>query len=308
MSLIHKQEMTEKNLAAKRRNGGKGRGPVTPAGKAHSAAAMLRHGFYSRAQDEAMIALGEDPKEYRSLLQSLVDDLEPGPGLQSELLLRMGRALWRMQRAERMQDGLAVKRVQSGLQTEQLMATPSLLANHELYERLCAIGRMMNRSDPSPSAAEIEALVGAFGDNPPKDVQKLFPLVRSFGEEASKAPRPAGENGNMGAIPSSAEEEEWGPEREKLHSALTEVASHYLKTGDLLMEMYDKAKSPENIAALMAPKEENSMLMQRMEDSNLRQLWRLTKMFLMIKRSRGEVEEDDQNPTGSDYVDENEVS
>ena len=50
MSLIHKQEMTEKNLAAKRRNGGKGRGPVTPAGKAHSAAAMLRHGFYSRAR------------------------------------------------------------------------------------------------------------------------------------------------------------------------------------------------------------------------------------------------------------------
>jgi hypothetical protein len=152
MSLIRKQKMTEKNLAAKRRNGGKGRGPVTPAGKAHSAAAMLRHGFYSRARDEAMIALGEDPKEYRGLLQSLVDDLEPGAGLQSELVLRMGRALWRMQRAERMQDGLAVKRVQSGLQMEQLAATPSLLENHELYERLCAIGRMMNRSGPPPSA------------------------------------------------------------------------------------------------------------------------------------------------------------
>ena len=74
------------------------------------------------------------------------------------------------------------------------------------------------------------------------------------------------------------------------------------------MEMYDKAKSLENIAALMAPKEENSMLMQRMEDSNLRQLWRLTKMFLMIKRSRDEVEEVDESPTASDYVDENEVS
>jgi len=308
MSLVHKQEMTEKNLAAKRRNGGKGRGPVTPAGKAHSAAAMLRHGFYSRARDEAMIALGEDPKEYRGLLQSLVDDLEPGAGLQSELVLRMGRALWRMQRAERMQDGLAVKRVQNGLQMEELAVTPRLLHNNDISERLGAIGQMMNRSGTPPTAAEIEALVDAFGDNPPKDIQELFPLVRSFGEAASKAPRPASENGNMGAIPSSAEGEEWDPVRQKLHAALTEVAVHYLKTGDLLMEIYDKARSPANIAALMAPKDENAMFIQKMEDSNLRQLWRLTKMFLMIKRSRGEVEEDDQSLTASDYVDENEVS
>ena len=307
MSLIRKQKMTEKNLAAKRRNGRQGRGPVTPTGKAHSAAAMLRHGFYSRAQDEAMIALGEDPKEYRGLLQSLVDDLEPCAGLQSELVVRMGRALWRMQRAERMQDGLAIKRVQSGLQTEQLAATPRLLKNHELCERLYAIGRMMNRPDPPPSAAEIEALLDAFGDNPPHDIQELFPLVRSFGEAAAKAPRPVSENSNNQAIPSSAAEQECDPVREKLDRALTEVALHYQRAEDLLMEMYEKVKSPENIAALMAPKNEKAMLMQRMEDSNLRQLWRLTKMFLMVKRSRRSVESDESSHSG-DYSDENEAS
>ena len=35
MSLIHKQEMSEENLAAKRSNGSMARGPVTPAGKAN---------------------------------------------------------------------------------------------------------------------------------------------------------------------------------------------------------------------------------------------------------------------------------
>ena len=34
----------------------------------------------------------------------------------------------------------------------------------------------------------------------------------------------------------------------------------------------------------MAPSDGKAMLMQRMEDSNLRQLWRLTKLFLMVRK------------------------
>jgi hypothetical protein len=34
----------------------------------------------------------------------------------------------------------------------------------------------------------------------------------------------------------------------------------------------------------MAPKEENAMLMQRMEDSSLRQLWRLTDILLKLRK------------------------
>jgi hypothetical protein len=211
-----------------------------------------------------------------------------------------------MQRAERMQDGLAVKRVQNGLQMAQLAATPGLLENRDLYERLCAIGQMMNRPAPPPTPAEIEALVAAFGNKPPDDVQKLFPLVRSFGEAASKAPWPPNGNDDLEPTALSAEEQESKSLHQQLRGALTEVATHYLRTGDLLMEMYDKTQSPENIAALMAPKNESAMHMQRMEDSNLRQLWRLTKMFLMIKRSRGAVE-DDESPTSGDYVDDNKV-
>jgi hypothetical protein len=61
MSLIHKQEMTEENLAAHRANGAQSQGAVTPEGKANSAAANLRHGFYCRAQNGALTALGGRP-------------------------------------------------------------------------------------------------------------------------------------------------------------------------------------------------------------------------------------------------------
>jgi len=290
MSLIRKQKLTEKNLAAKRSNGRKSRGAVTPAGKARSAAAKLRHGFYSKARDEALIALGEDPKEYAGLLKSLVDDLQPRAGLQGELVLRMGRALWRMQRAERMQDGLAVRRVRSGLQIEDMAVAPRMLHINDTYERLCAIGRMLNRDDPTPASGEIETLVNAFGATPPDDVRKLFPLLRSFGEAAAKAPRPANETGDAGAVLPGAEGQEREAARQKLQAGLDEVMFPYRRALDAVMGECEKVHSPENIAALMAPRDENALLMQRMEDSNLRQLWRLTKMFLMIKRAPGEAE------------------
>jgi len=96
MSLIQKQEMTERDLAAHRANGQKTQGPMTSEGKVSSAAANLRHGFYSESRTEAMLALGEDPEEYRHLMESLVKDLQPREGLESQLVLRMGQTLWQM--------------------------------------------------------------------------------------------------------------------------------------------------------------------------------------------------------------------
>jgi len=301
MSLIRKQNLTEKNLAAKRSNGGQARGAATPAGKARSAAARLRHGFYSQARDEALVALGEDPKQYARLLKSLVDDLQPRAGLENELVLRMGRALWRMQRAERMQDGLAVKRAQSGLQLEELVAGPRMIRINDIYEALCDIGRMLDRDDSTPGPGEIEALVGAFGDAPPAEVQELFPLLRSYGEAASKAPRPANETGEAGPIPLSDPEQRREAARQQLEAALHEVSIRYRMSLDMVMEECGKVRSPQNIAALMAPRDENALLMQRMEDSNLRQLWRLTKMFLMVKHAPAEAEGHESSSDG-DYV------
>jgi hypothetical protein len=39
----------------------------------------------------------------------------------------------------------------------------------------------------------------------------------------------------------------------------------------------------ESLAARMAPNDENALLMQRMEDSSLRQLWRLTNTLVKVR-------------------------
>src|SRR5208337_3305024 len=118
MSLTPKRRTTEKKLAANRANGRKSRGAVTPAGKARAAKANLRHGFYAQAQNGAIAALGEDPAEYAGLMKSLENNLVEG--LQGELVQQIGDTLWRMKRAGRMQNGLAVKRVYRGMEIEQL--------------------------------------------------------------------------------------------------------------------------------------------------------------------------------------------
>jgi hypothetical protein len=243
----------------------------------------LVHGFYSQAKDGVMIALGEDPKQYAALLESVVNNLQPRAGLECELVAQMVRTLWRIRRAEDIQDGLALKRMRSGLQMDHLVAAPQFMHIHDTYERLCDIGKMLSRPDSTPLPGEIAALTNAFGANPPEDVRRIFPLLRAYGVAAAKAPGPIKENRESGTNPSTAEEQEREAAGQKLDDALNEIMLPYRRTLDSLMEDCEAIRSPENIAALMAPRDESSLIMQRAEDSNLRRFWRLTRIYLMIK-------------------------
>jgi hypothetical protein len=299
MSLIQKQEMTEENLAAKRSNGSMARGAVTPEGKANSAASNLRHGLYSKAQDEAMVALGEDPQEYADLMNSLESDL--AVGLESEVVRRIGRVLWRMKRAERAQDGLALQRVQGAAQVEYMVASARLAKAAEIFDRLQDLAIALNRRN-GPTSTEIRTFMEAFGDNPPADMQKFFLLLQSLqkqeeGEEADEDPS------TKPATPVATERERKVVRRE-LRARVNRMIISYQGACREFQKDCEKVHSPENLAALMAPQDEKSLLNQKMEDSNLRQLWRLTNVLFKV-RNGALTQKEIKNEDRTDYVHEN---
>jgi hypothetical protein len=230
-----------------------------------------------QAQSGALAALGEDRREYAALMHSLENNL--AEGLESELMERIVDTLWEMKRSVRMRNGLAVKRVQRGVQIGEMLAGPPMVRMYETYEGLCAIARMINREDSTPAPGEIQAQENAFGPTPPDDVRKIFPFLRAYGEAALKAPGPASKDGN----PLSIEWQEREAACQKLRAALDKILMPYAMRSEKTMADLDKVQSPENVAALMAHGDDDALHMQREEDLNLRQLWRLTNILIKVR-------------------------
>ena len=112
MSLIKRQPITEKKLAAIRQAQKLSHGPSTDEGRERIRAAQLRHGFYAQAEEAAMRALGEDPVQFQELVEVLWEEWNPTSGLEEGLVIRQARCEWLINRADRMQEGYAVRQAQ----------------------------------------------------------------------------------------------------------------------------------------------------------------------------------------------------
>ncbi|HMD86529.1 MAG TPA: hypothetical protein VKO18_17715 [Terriglobia bacterium] len=261
MSLVKKPEMTEENLAAHRANGAHSHGAVTPEGKARVAAANLRHGFYAKAQNGALAALGEDPEEYANLMNSLANNLIEG--LEGELRERIGDTLWRMKRAARMRNGLALKRIKAVQELQQTRTMPQRLQAHESLQCYEDFATALRRRGNGPTPAEINTFMKYFADDRTERMQEFFLLLKSLNKL------------------------EEGPERKaalrKARAQLKEMEESHRRVCIRISDQIEEMESPENLAALTAPRDEQALLMQRLEDSSLRQLWRLTNMLLRVR-------------------------
>ena len=282
MSLVHKPEMTEENLAAHRANGSQSQGAVTPEGKARVAAVNLRHGFYSQAPNGALTALGEDPQEYSDLMNSLENNLVEG--LESQLVQLIGDTVWRMKRAQRIKNSQALKRIQAAKEIQDTTSEPQRDRAHKNLQCFENLATALKRRDDGPTAAEIHDFVEKLGNVDSERMQKFILLVKSLNKLAE------------------------GPERQAARrlarKQLNDLQENYRLACVQFVQQLDEMQSPESLAALLAPQDERALLMQRMEDSNLRQLWRLTNVLFKVRNgalTRRNVKNEDR----SDYVYEN---
>jgi hypothetical protein len=278
MSLVKSPEMTEEKLAAQRGNGQKSQGPATPEGKERSAASNLRHGFYATSRPGVLMALGENPEDYLRLLQSLHEDLQPQDGFETQLVLHIRESFWRMERAQRMQEGLAVKRIESRIFGEDMMATQlaaKAIENFEPFERLMAA---LSRRGGGPTEEEIQAFVQSRKLDDSEKTREFIALLQSLNAPMEKKQRQAA--------------------RRSARVSLRALMEGYESAAWCMARRMEKVKSPENLAALAAPTEDNHVLLQRMEDSNLRRLWRLTNLFIRARQgglTRKDVKNEDRS-------------
>jgi hypothetical protein len=111
--------LTAAQLAARRANAKKSTGPRTLAGKRHSSRNALKHGFYcgqsafySRALDDRIQELGEDPAEFARIEDALRTSFLPANEAQKMLVHELALLQWERQRLERARAALLARRIQ----------------------------------------------------------------------------------------------------------------------------------------------------------------------------------------------------
>jgi hypothetical protein len=320
MSLIKKHEVTEKQLAANRRNIKLSHGPATDEGRERICAALRRFGFDAQAEEIAMRALGEDPAHFQKLLEGLWEEWNPAGASQEGVVISLGRALWLMNRAARMQEGYAVRQAQEvsigredrlhvemmqlkmtaetlrrlgeSVEREHYITTPGDLEVmkrlHEegvlkgmgeyalaLFYRLQPPGTGEDGLDPAEKTRRVVRKIrGIFGlSTDEEDLQRMVvhPTLTPEAQQAADA----------------AKAEEWDG-RERARQLLENILNRQREICEAqrkaILKESREGPSPYERAAEIAPTHPNARAMRRMQDSNLREVRRLTNLLLKIKR------------------------
>jgi hypothetical protein len=112
-------------IAANRRNAQKSTGPRTQTGKARSRLNALTHGF--RAYVITPLLPHENPRVLEERLQTWMQEMQPRPGAEAELICRAARLSWMVERAERVETVHLSHRVRKAQQRWAGAPTPKRL-------------------------------------------------------------------------------------------------------------------------------------------------------------------------------------
>lgn len=292
MRLTKKPDMTAKKIASSRANGRRSRGARTLEGKARAATANLRHGFYSQAQSDILAALGEDPERFENLVDSLTETWLPANEMEMRLVMRLVRALWRMDRADRIQESLAAEQLYRSIPRP----TPVQIIDRILKEkanRLVSLATEVCEPGHFTCREDFEVFNELFGDEqkkPGSDEDSILFFMQRLEEQGTEDAWPATDGSDPraeGTLP--ADEDLRRPDRQNLRVLLLrQLARMQTEPVDLKGEPEDPIHSRHCWDSWMAPHDRSGpiMLMQRWEDANMRQVVRVTEILTKIKNGK----------------------
>jgi hypothetical protein len=93
---------SEKQVQANRANAKRSTGPKSGNGKSISRMNACRHGLTA----ETIVIGDEDPKAFEALRAQLLEEYNPRPGIESELVERLASVMWRMRRIPKFEAAL----------------------------------------------------------------------------------------------------------------------------------------------------------------------------------------------------------
>jgi len=97
--------VSSRQILANRANAKKSTGPVTAVGKERSARNALKHGLLSAHVVVAGGDEAENPEEFQTLLDALLDKFKPSDVIERTLVERVAGCFWRLRRAQRFEAG-----------------------------------------------------------------------------------------------------------------------------------------------------------------------------------------------------------
>ena len=279
-SLVKHPQMTPEKLAAIQANGRQSRGPATPEGVERCHDAAVRHGFYSKRSGEALRVLGEDPAELEPLLESLRATWQPSDGFQERLVERLGRAIWRLERSDRVQDSMAVNQVREA--TRELNRT--VQKGLEGYEdRLNALNDLAKVVDNEQFVADrnaFMALLFAFGRQPEGRGEQirmlLYQLLNPQGSDDPRDPKPDPE------LPIAT-----GAGRTPLREQIGRLVGEEFDEVSEERDRERKSRLQANAAyfrdSAIPPTGQGAGAVFRMEETSFRQIAKFTDLLLRLK-------------------------
>jgi hypothetical protein len=340
MSLIKKPEMTEKKLAANRQNQSLCHAPGTDERRERIRAALLCFGFDTQAEEMAMRALGEDPAHFQKLLERLWEEWNPVGALQEGVVISLGRAMWLMNRAARMQEGYAVRQAQQVSSGRENRVHARMMRLKMTAETLRSLARSVTAWHYVTTREDLdvmkklhqEGVAGEMGEiamdlfyqlqEPDTDKEGVseeemyrgavnsFRSVFGIGPIESPVEMLSPTGDHMVIRPEGYEEADGSPDGEEVEDSDKDDRYPKITEGDwkarerarkLLRnilsrqaeacETQRKALLKESVtgpsayerAAEIAPTHPDARVMRRMQDSNLREVRRLTNLLLKIK-------------------------
>lgn len=280
MSLVKSPVMTPAKIAANQANALKSSGPVTIEGKEHSRLNNFQHGLYILSPRAVLAALGENPDEFDSYEEALLDQWPPSDPFQERLVRRIARNSWRVERARHVQECTMARELEK-LEIDRAVKAENHRRHIEgILAALNELAEMNRQGDFSPGEAVMAAYDRAFGAKPGARGKDIFDLMFRLS--------PALQTGSGEVKPDQAAAPP-PPERARTSirlGELLELAMREVREYDETYRLQNIAITPAERASMMGPVQAHATAMIRQEESLARQVERDVRLLLELRNGR----------------------